>query len=264
MLNKYYGHRRYRIWFAPEELKRRNSDARAGRWLDLVDLYTREEIKVEYVLDCFYAECCIQRTLDAHDILANNILKFKWKIAGRSTDYTTLVFWNKLKKYGGLRCRTSCFDDFIWAFNDKRYDGVLSIADGVLFRHLPPGDRGRPEPPIQDKIVRMIAILHSDTYPDKERWLGHPCIPRRVFGPREYLVDPPLQLSKLSLRWLCDHCQLQVVVQWWCRTNPEARSEPSSHPEPQATHAHQRIRKIFPAVSSCHGSRLYLPTSTQE
>ena len=42
----------------------------------------------------------------------------------------------------------------------------------------------------------MIAILHSDTYPDKERWLEHPCIPRRVFGPREYLVNPPLQLSK--------------------------------------------------------------------
>ena len=84
----------------------------------------------------------------------------------------------------------------MWAFNNKRYDEVLSITNGVLFHHLPPGDRGRPEPLIQDKIVRMIAILHSDTYPDKARWLGHPCIPRRVFGPREYLVDPPLQLSK--------------------------------------------------------------------
>ena len=48
----------------------------------------------------------------------------------------------------------------------------------------------------QDKIVRMIAILHSDTYPDKEGWLGHHCIPRRVFGPREYFVNPPLQPSK--------------------------------------------------------------------
>ena len=111
-------------------------------------------------------------------------------------DYTTLSFQNKLKKYGGLRCRTSCFDDFIWAFNDKRYDEVLSIANGVLFCHLPPGDRGGPEPPIQDKIMRMITILHSDTYPDKERWLGHPCIPRRVFGPRKYLVNPPFQPSK--------------------------------------------------------------------
>ena len=84
----------------------------------------------------------------------------------------------------------------MWAFNDKRYDEVLSIANGVLFHHLPPGDRGRPEPLIQDKIVWMITILHSDTNPDKEKWLGHPCIPRRVFGPREYLVDPPLQPSK--------------------------------------------------------------------
>ena len=72
----------------------------------------------------------------------------------------------------------------------------MSIAKGVLFHHLPPGDRERPVPSIQDKIVRMITILHSDTYPDKERWLGHPCIPKRVFGPREYLVNPPLQLSK--------------------------------------------------------------------
>ena len=102
LLDKYYGHRRYRIQFAHEELKRRNFDARAGRQPDLVDLYTREEIKVEYVLDCFYAECCVQRTPDAHNSLANSVLKFIWKIAGRSMDYTTLNYQNKLKKYGGL------------------------------------------------------------------------------------------------------------------------------------------------------------------
>ena len=107
------------------------------------------------------------------------------------------------------------FDDFIWAFNDQRYDEVLSIANGVLFCHLPPGDRGKPEPLIQAKIVRMIAILHSDTYPDKERWLGHPCIPRRVFGPREYLVDPPLQWSKpqVTLRPLSAASGGSVLVQ---------------------------------------------------
>ena len=133
LLDKYYGHRRYCIQFAHKELRRRNSDARAGRWPDLVDLYTREEIEVEYVLDCFYAEYHIQRTPDAYNILANSILKFIWKIAGRSMDYTTLNFWNKLKKYGGLWHRTSCFNDFIWAFNNKWYDEVLSIANGVLF-----------------------------------------------------------------------------------------------------------------------------------
>ena len=31
LLNKYYGHRRYHIQFAHEELRRRNSNARAGR-----------------------------------------------------------------------------------------------------------------------------------------------------------------------------------------------------------------------------------------
>ena len=66
-----------------------------------------------------------------------------------------------------------------------------------------------------DKIVRMIAILHSDTYPDKARWLGHPCIPRRVFGPREYLVDPPLQTSKpqVTLRPLSAASGGSVLVQ---------------------------------------------------
>ena len=49
-------------------------------------------VGMTYVLDCFYAECCIQRTPNAHDILANSILEFIWKIAGRSTYYTTLNF----------------------------------------------------------------------------------------------------------------------------------------------------------------------------
>ena len=42
----------------------------------------------------------------------------------------------------------------------------------------------------------MITILHSDTYPNMDRWPGHPCIPRRVFGPREYLLDPLLQPTR--------------------------------------------------------------------
>ena len=60
----------------------------------------------------------------------------------------------------------------------------------------------------------MIAILHSDTYPDKERWLGHPCMPRRVFGPKEYLVNP-LQLSKpqVTLRPLSTTSGGSVLVQ---------------------------------------------------
>ena len=42
----------------------------------------------------------------------------------------------------------------------------------------------------------MIKILNEDTCPDIHCWEGHPCIPKRVFGPKEYLIDPPLQLSK--------------------------------------------------------------------
>ena len=31
-----------------------------------------------------------------------------------------------------------------------------------------------------------------------ERWVGHPSIPPRVFGPSEYLDEPPKQLTKLQ------------------------------------------------------------------
>ena len=84
-----------------------------------------------------------------------------------------------------------------------------------MFCHLPSEDRGRPEPLISARIVRLITILHSDTYPDEERWLAHPCIPKRVFGPREYLVDPPLQLSKpqVTLRPLSAASGSSVLVQ---------------------------------------------------
>ena len=42
----------------------------------------------------------------------------------------------------------------------------------------------------------MIKILNEDTCPDIDHWEGHPCIPKRVFGPKQYLIDPLLQLSK--------------------------------------------------------------------
>ena len=45
----------------------------------------------------------------------------------------------------------------------------------------------------------MIRILHSNTHPDTEWWEGHPCIPNRVFGPKEYLIDPSEQLTKLRV-----------------------------------------------------------------
>ena len=37
---------------------------------NLINNYTREEIKVEFILDCLYAESKNQRISDAHDIMA--------------------------------------------------------------------------------------------------------------------------------------------------------------------------------------------------
>ena len=42
----------------------------------------------------------------------------------------------------------------------------------------------------------MIKILNEDTCPDIDHWEGHPCIPMRVFGPKQYLIVPLLELSK--------------------------------------------------------------------
>ena len=42
----------------------------------------------------------------------------------------------------------------------------------------------------------MIKILNEDTCSDIHHWKGHPCIPKRVFCPKEYLIDLPLQISK--------------------------------------------------------------------
>ena len=42
----------------------------------------------------------------------------------------------------------------------------------------------------------MIKILNRDTCPDIDHWEEHPCIPKRVFGPKQHLINPPLQLSK--------------------------------------------------------------------
>ena len=106
----------------------------------------------------------------------------------------------------------------------------MSIANNVLFCRLPPGDRGRPVLLIRDKIVRMIAILHSDNYPNVDRWPGHPCIPRRVFGPREYLVDPPVQLTRPQVT--SKPLPATGGGSRLAQDQPKVSSELSSHPEP--------------------------------
>ena len=45
-------------------------------------------------------------------------------------------------------------------------------------------------------LKEMIIILKHGTYESKERWIGHPSIPLRVFGPKPYLVTPPIQMTK--------------------------------------------------------------------
>ena len=45
----------------------------------------------------------------------------------------------------------------------------------------------------------MISILEYGTPMSKERWIGHPSIPPRVFGPSQYLVTLPIRMIKPKL-----------------------------------------------------------------
>ena len=45
----------------------------------------------------------------------------------------------------------------------------------------------------------MIPILERGTPMSKERSIGHPSIPPRVFGPSQYLVMSPIQMTKPKL-----------------------------------------------------------------
>ena len=42
----------------------------------------------------------------------------------------------------------------------------------------------------------MIVILERGIPASKDRWPGHPSIPLRVFGPSQYFMTPPVQLTK--------------------------------------------------------------------
>ena len=57
---------------------------------------------------------------------------------------------------------------------------------------------GVPLPKMRDHIKRMIIILEHGTLALKDRWPGHPSIPPRVFGPSQYLMTPPAQLTNLK------------------------------------------------------------------
>ena len=53
---------------------------------------------------------------------------------------------------------------------------------------------------MRDHIKRMIAILECGIPASKDRWPGHISIPPGVFGPSQYLMMPPAQLTKPKLK----------------------------------------------------------------
>ena len=90
-MDKYCGHQNYRLHFAGEELEKQNANVIFGGRNALIDSYTREEIEVEFILNCLYAESKNQRTTEAHNIMATSVLEFISRIPGRSDVYSTLV-----------------------------------------------------------------------------------------------------------------------------------------------------------------------------
>ena len=200
LLDKYYGHQHYQIHFAHAELQCQNEDIQSGNHFNLVDSFTREEIEVEFILDYLFTESQVQKTMDALNIMENSALEFIWKIGDQSMHYTTDSYQQKLKIFGSLWTRESSFNNFIRAFVDWNFKEALSVTNNVLFCWTLPGEWGRPEDEcIRRKIGTMIMILNKDTCQDIEGWEGHPCIPKRVFRPKEYLVTPLIQLSKLRV-----------------------------------------------------------------
>ena len=141
MLSKYYGHWCYQICFAHEELWRQNDDVWSTRCFDLVNLFTREEIEVEFILNCLFAESQIQNIPDALNIMANSVLKFIWKIGEQSVFYTNVCYQQKLRVYDGLQNQESSFDNFIWAFLDQDYKETVYVANNVLYHYTLPGEQ---------------------------------------------------------------------------------------------------------------------------
>ena len=69
----------------------------------------------------------------------------------------------------------------------------------MLFRRMLPGAMGVPPPRTRECIKRMILILEHGTPMSKDRWIGHPSIPPRVFRPSQYLMIPPVWMTKPKL-----------------------------------------------------------------
>ena len=111
LLDKYYGHMHYRIHFTHAELERRSFGPCPRSGIRLEEMYTQEEVKIEYILDSLYTE------LRQQNVLANSVLEFIWRIADRSIHYTTDAY-RKLSLFQVPQAQQSSFDDFMWALLD--------------------------------------------------------------------------------------------------------------------------------------------------
>ena len=83
-----------------------------------------------------------------------------------------------------------------------------------------PGAMEVPPPRTRECIKRMILILECGTPMSKDRWSEHPYIPPRVFGPSQYLMTLPVQMTKpkLTSKLLPANSTLKLVP-------PETRSD---------------------------------------
>ena len=113
--------------------------------LDLLDNYTREEIKTEYILNCLYAELQVQTKPDIQDALASSILEFLWKIGNCSDANTTEAYWRTLQLYKGLQSQQSGFNDFVQGFMDQDHERVRMVVNSVLFQRILPRAQGSPQ-----------------------------------------------------------------------------------------------------------------------
>ena len=91
-----------------------------------------------------YSTACLpksrdQRSRDPHDIMVTSVLEFILKISGWSDLYTTAVFHGRL---GWIQSVMTAFDEFIWAFRNRRHKDCLSVVWDVLFWRFLPGAMG--------------------------------------------------------------------------------------------------------------------------
>ena len=153
---------------------------------------------MEYILNCLYAELQAQNEPYIQDVVMTSVLEFIWKIAHPSEAYTTEAYRRKLEMFQGLEDDRPAFSDIVDGFVDGDHSKVLKVANSVLFQKILPGARGSPQSPQAQEAVRTaIKTLQAHTVCSSERWIGHPRIPPRVFGPAEYLDEPLKQVTKL-------------------------------------------------------------------